>query len=35
MKLDFDILSKVDFEEIWMNTEFDEINLTLLALRKR
>lgn len=31
MKLDFDILSKVDFEEIWMNADFDEINLYFIG----
>ena len=31
MKLDFDILSIVDFEEMWMNADFREINLYLIG----
>lgn len=31
MKLDFDILSIVDFEEMWMNADFREINLYFIG----
>lgn len=31
MKLDFDILSIVDFEEMWMNEDFREINLYFIG----
>ena len=31
MKLYFDILSIVDFEEMWMNADFREINLYFIG----
>lgn len=31
MKLDFDILSRVDFEEIWINADFGEFNLYFIG----